>query len=80
MSYDEELTTHIDPEPCVNGGNIIVHLEKENLLKFVQVVEELGLKPKSPVKLNDFIDPEKRRSWIADKAMTVFSLYDVSAQ
>lgn len=56
--------------------DIIVHLEKENLLKFVQVAEDLALKPKAPVKLHDFIDPEKRRSWIADKAMMVFSLYD----
>jgi len=34
------------------------------------------LRPKIPVKLGDFIDPEKRRSWRMDKGMLVFSLYD----
>jgi hypothetical protein len=53
-----------------------LELEKGNLLKFINVAEKLGLRPKIPVKLGDFIDPEKRRSWRMDKGMLVFSLYD----
>lgn len=56
--------------------DIILKLDKKNLLKFVGIAKKLGLKPKVPVKLNDFIDSEKRESWIKDKGMTVFSLYD----
>jgi len=56
--------------------DIVLELEKGNLSKFIRVAKKLGLKPKIPVKLEDFIDPEKRKSWIMDKGMMVFSLYD----
>jgi hypothetical protein len=56
--------------------DIVLQLGKRNLLKFIDVAEKLGLKPKIPVKLDDFIDPEKRKSWRKDKGMMVFSLYD----
>jgi hypothetical protein len=56
--------------------DIVLQLAKRNLLKFIEVAEKLGLKPKIPVKLGDFIDPEKRKSWSMDKGMLVFSLYD----
>jgi len=56
--------------------DIVLLLEKRNLLKFIGVAEKLGLKPKVPVKLEDFIDPGKRKRWRMDKGMLVFSLYD----
>ncbi len=56
--------------------DIIVDFEEGNLLKFVGTAQKMGLKPKVPVKLDDFIDAEKRQSWIADKGMMVFSLFD----
>jgi hypothetical protein len=56
--------------------DIVLELEKRNLSKFIRVAKKLGLKPKIPVKLEDFIDPEKRKSWRMDKGMMVFSLYD----
>ena len=56
--------------------DIVVLLEEKNLLKFVSAVQSLGLKPKMPVKLEDFIDSAKRRKWITTKGMKVFSLYD----
>jgi len=56
--------------------DIVLQLEKGNLLKFIEVAEKLGLKPKTPVKLEDFTDPEKRKSWRINKGMMVFSLYD----
>ena len=56
--------------------DIVLQLGKRNLLKFIEVAERLGLKPKIPVKLEDFVDPEKRKSWRMDKGMLVFSLYD----
>jgi hypothetical protein len=56
--------------------DIVVKLEKANVLKFIKLAKRLGLKPKVPVKLDDFADPEKRDSWISEKGMTVFGLYD----
>jgi hypothetical protein len=56
--------------------DIVVLLEENNLLKFVSAVESLCLKPKMPIKLEDFVDPKKRQKWITTKGMKVFSLYD----
>lgn len=39
-------------------------------------MRELDLKPKMPVKLEDFVDDKKRGSWLTEKNMKVFSLYD----
>jgi len=56
--------------------DLVLKLEKENLLKFIKVVEKLRLRPKIPAKLSDFVDPKKRELWIKEKGMKVFSLYD----
>ncbi|HME41932.1 MAG TPA: nucleotidyl transferase AbiEii/AbiGii toxin family protein [Syntrophorhabdales bacterium] len=56
--------------------DIVVLLEKSNLERFVEAIRELALKPKLPVKLEDFVDDEKRGSWLTEKNMKVFSLYD----
>src|SRR4030042_4854212 len=63
-------------ERATSDVDIALELERGNLLRFINVAEKLGLRPKIPVKLGDFIDPEKRRSWRMDKGMLVFSLYD----
>jgi hypothetical protein len=59
--------------------DIIVNLEKSNLLRFADAVKKMGLKPRIPVKLEDFIDDKKREKWISDKGLMVFSLYDPKA-
>jgi len=56
--------------------DIVLELGEGNLSKFVGVVKKLGLKPKIPVRLEDFIDAEKRKYWRTEKGMMVFSLYD----
>jgi hypothetical protein len=56
--------------------DIVLKVDKENLLKFVKVAKKLGLKPKLPLALDDLLDEEKKKSWIVDKNMVVFSLYD----
>jgi len=56
--------------------DIVLRLDKENSSRFVEVSKKLGLKPKLPVKLDDFIHADKRKEWIKNKNMTVFSLYD----
>jgi len=56
--------------------DIAVDLDRRNLSKFISVAKKLGLKSKVPVTLDDFTNPEKRKGWITDKGMMVFSLYD----
>lgn len=56
--------------------DIVLNLDKRNLLKFMEVAKRLGLKPKVPVRLEDFLDAGKRRNWLINKGMKVFSLYD----
>ena len=56
--------------------DIVVLLEETNLTKFISVANKLGLKPKVPVRIEDILDPVKRRTWITEKGMRVFSLFD----
>jgi hypothetical protein len=53
--------------------DLIVHLEKVNLLRFAEVMKNLGFIPRLPVKAEDFADPEIRSRWITEKNMMVFS-------
>ncbi len=53
--------------------DLIIHLQKENVLHFVKVMTELGYTPKVPVHPEEFADPQKRESWIQEKNMKVFS-------
>ena len=56
--------------------DLIVYLEMDNVLRFVQGMTELGYSPKAPVKAEEFADPAKRKSWIQEKGMKVFSFCD----
>ncbi|OGW05859.1 MAG: hypothetical protein A2889_05335 [Nitrospinae bacterium RIFCSPLOWO2_01_FULL_39_10] len=47
---------------------------------FVEVVKVLGFKPKIPVQVDDFAIPSKRKSWIEEKNMKVFSVYNPSQE
>ncbi|MDR4497199.1 MAG: hypothetical protein MRK02_04635 [Candidatus Scalindua sp.] len=54
----------------------MVDLEESNLQEFVKAVKGLNFKPKIPVPLEDFTDKGKRESWVKEKGMMVFSLFD----
>jgi len=55
--------------------DLMLHLDEKNLTRFVEVMNELGYRPRVPVKAESFIDPENRKSWIEEKNMRVFSFY-----
>jgi hypothetical protein len=55
------------------GLDLIVDLEHENLVRFVRAMQDLGYRPRNPVKAEDFLDPQNRASWKRDKGMVVFS-------
>lgn len=55
--------------------DFVVYLETKNLLRFLNLMTDLGFKPKVPVKAIDFADPKNRADWIKNKNMIVFSFY-----
>ena len=55
--------------------DLIVHLESSNLVKFVELVTELGFVPRVPVPARELADEAKRAVWLKDKHMKVFSFY-----
>lgn len=53
--------------------DLIIQLEKENILAAIRVLKELHYTPILPVSGEDFADPEIRNAWIETKNMKVFS-------
>lgn len=62
-------------ERATHDIDLIIFLGKKNILRFSQVMEKLGFKPKIPVKAEDFANEKLRESWIKEKNMVVFSFY-----
>ncbi len=58
--------------------DLIIHLESSNVKKFVQVMQALGFRPKVPVDPLDFADEHKRKTWIVEKNMVVFSFINLN--
>lgn len=55
--------------------DLMVAFDTENLKVFLSLMKQKGYRPKAPVPLEDFADPQKRKVWVTDKGMKVFSLY-----
>jgi hypothetical protein len=60
--------------------DLIIELSEDNLTKFISAMNELGYKPKLPVKAEDFAHPSTRERWIAEKGMKVFTFYHPKRQ
>jgi len=56
--------------------DIIVSFEKENLEALVAAIKSLGWRSRLPVPLEAFADSDKRKSWIEEKGMRVFTVYN----
>ncbi len=56
--------------------DLVVDLEPDEADKAMRALEGLGLRPRAPVQARDFADAGKRRQWVEDKGMQVFSLWD----
>ncbi|MBN1868176.1 nucleotidyltransferase family protein [Candidatus Sumerlaeota bacterium] len=54
--------------------DIALAMERENLLKAVEVLDSLGYRPRVPVALKDLADDDKRRQWIEEKHALVLNL------
>ena len=56
--------------------DLIVDLEQENLGRFIHAMNELGYRPRNPVKAESLLDPAARGQWKREKGMEVFSFVD----
>lgn len=63
-------------ERATGDIDLVIDLDKENVLRFIRAAEAMGLVPKAPVALEDLADTSRRNKWREDKGMLVFSLYD----
>ena len=58
--------------------DLIVDLAPEEATRAMQTLESLGFKPRAPVPALQFADAAKRKEWIEQKGMTVFSFHNPS--
>lgn len=54
--------------------DLVIALDPANVRGAVDALAALGYRPRAPVPLSAFADPEQRRAWIAEKGLTVLSL------
>jgi len=55
--------------------DLVLALDKANVLAALDALAGLGYRPRAPVPLLDFANPDLRRDWIQEKGLTVFSLW-----
>lgn len=58
--------------------DLVVDLAPEEVTRAVHALESLGYKPRVPVPAAQLADAAKRKEWIEQKGMTVFSFYHPS--
>lgn len=58
--------------------DLFVDMSKENVLALCRAMSDMGYTPRVPVTPEDFADPNKRRQWIEEKHMKVFTFIDVN--
>jgi len=54
--------------------DLVLDLERNNVLTALRAVAELGYGPVLPVELEEFANPERRRKWNEERNVEVFSL------
>jgi len=55
--------------------DLLIDLERENVLRVVSALAALGYRPRVPVAAEDLADHVKRENWIREKNMLVFSFF-----
>ena len=58
--------------------DLVVDLQVEEATKVISVLTIAGYVPKVPVQAMEFADATKRKQWITEKGMQVFSMYQPS--
>lgn len=57
--------------------DIVLHLERENILKGMKALDRIGYRPLIPVKGEQFADEGLRESWRKEKNMIVFQMMNL---
>ena len=58
--------------------DLVVDLDEEQATKAIQALVAVGLRPRVPVDPIDFADKGVRETWIRERGMQVFSMFDPS--
>ena len=56
--------------------DIIISLQRENILRLVSQLGEWGYEPKIPIEPVDLADPPKRAAWIKDKGLKAVDFHN----
>ena len=56
--------------------DVVVELVPKEALRALEALQSIGYSPRIPVKVSDFANPTIRDSWIRDKGMVVFEMYN----
>jgi hypothetical protein len=56
--------------------DLIVDLTPSEAEKAIAALTDLGFRPRAPVDPAEFANPDVRASWVREKGMRVFSMYD----
>jgi len=56
--------------------DLVVGLAPDNCARSLAALEGIGLRPRLPVRLSDFADPDIRRDWVEHRHMQVLQLWD----
>ncbi len=56
--------------------DLVVGLQTDNCVKAMKALSGIGLRPRLPVTMEDFTDPEKREDWVQNRNMLVLQLWD----
>lgn len=56
--------------------DLVVHLERENVLRAVGTLDQLGYRPRAPVDAASLAEPEAREHWVQAKHLVVFSMWN----
>jgi hypothetical protein len=58
--------------------DLVIDLERQNLLRALDALEAVGYKPRLPVTKEAFADAQTRETWVKEKNMRVFPLWNPS--
>lgn len=71
------LAVVLHGHPRLTGDvDLAVDLDPPEAAKAIAALQEMGLRARAPVDARSFADAEIRGSWIRDKGMRVFSMWD----
>jgi hypothetical protein len=56
--------------------DLAIDLSSREAAKAIEALVEMRFRPRAPVDPKDFANPAIRNRWVAEKGMTVFSMYD----